>query len=194
MYIPQSCRMQELPPGGRRNRGSPCRLAALQEGKTELPEKGGWKSRRICHFKQCLHRHPVDTVQDLAPGIKVLLKEMDPVIQGGDRNIPVHAEIRHRNCPVQILLQDCKNKAERVGTERDQDVRKNCVGMAAGSAQKPWNRERYLLPLSAGDVDQITLIGMNLLELAQSLTQRTAMRKWIKRFNCQIKELPVRKR
>ena len=68
------------------------------------------------------------------------------------------------------------------------------MGMAAGGALKPWNRKSYLLPLSTGDVDQITLIRMDLQELARSLTQRTAMRKRIKLCNCQIEELPIRKR
>ena len=101
-----------MPPALRRSREDLRRLAVLQEGKTELPGKDGRESRRIGNCKQRLHRHPVNTVQDRAPGVIVLPKEMDPVIQGGDRNTPVHAEISHRNCPVQIFLQDCENKAE----------------------------------------------------------------------------------
>ena len=83
---------------------------------------------------------PEDPVKDPAPGIILFCEEMYPTIKSRYGDLPVITESSDRAGTIEITGKDSQNEAQGIGTERDQNVRKEGMGMTARFAEEARNR------------------------------------------------------
>lgn len=113
---------------------------SLEEGKTETPEEGRWERRSADNRTDGIPADPEDPIEDLAPGIVLLCEEMDPAVKSRYGDLPVIAEFSNRAGAVQISEKDSQDKAQGIGTERDEDIREERMCVSAGLAEETRDR------------------------------------------------------
>lgn len=107
---------------------------SLKEGKTETQEEGRWERRSADNRTDGIPADPEDPVEDLAPGIVLLCEEMDPAVKSRYGDLPVFTESSNCAGTPQISEKDSQDKAQGIGTERDEDVREERMRVSAGLA------------------------------------------------------------
>ena len=99
----------------------------LEEREAEPGEKTGRERCGLNDLVQSFGSHPEDTEEDAAPGGELPGKQVDPLVEGGNSDLPPGAEGTDCTGPIQICFQDSQDKAQGIGTIRDEDIRKDGV-------------------------------------------------------------------
>lgn len=109
-----------------------------------------------------INRFPADptyALQDLAPCVVLVDKEMYPVVKRRDGDMPLFAEVGNCTGAIQIREKDGNDKSEGIGAVRNQDIRKERMGVPAGPADKPWDGEAGVDPLAIVYGNHVSFIG-----------------------------------
>ncbi len=101
-------------------------------------------------------------------------EKMDPVIECGNGDVPVMAEIRYCIGALQVIEKYGKNEPERIGTIGYEHIRKKCMGMSAGQALKAAYSQSCINPAPVMSGDHVSFIGADLLITTDSTAFRTA--------------------
>ncbi len=118
---------------------------------------------------------------------------MNPSVQGRDGNAPVLAEIRDSSGASQVSVKDGQDKAQGIGTKWNEDIWKDSMCVSAGSTFDLRNRDHCFNPLTMGNGDQETVVGLGFLEAVNRTAGRAGAFRRDKIRKSLFKKLFVRK-
>ena len=95
----------------------------------------------------------MDPEQDAAPGGVLVGEDVDPVIKGGDGDLPLLTQTADRAGSFQICFQDGEDKAKGIGSIGDEDIRDDGMRVSTGwtVVHRDGDFEFFPLPAIYGD-------------------------------------------
>lgn len=136
----------------------------LEEGNSKVPDKTGGEIRIAGHEKKALQKREAGCLhgREKAQPLFFLLPEQGkPVVKQFRGNEETLTEFFHGNRAQELLRQDAEDEEKAVGGIRNDEVREDGMGMAAGT-DKAQDAEAVADGLAACEINQGTvIIGMD---------------------------------
>ena len=159
MWCPENGSGAELLPAVRRRIS-----VGLEEGDSEAADKTGCKAGIRVHPKKALQEREAGGLhgrEKAQPLILVLFEQGKPVAELVLVNTEACADFFHGSKPEEIFRQDTEDKEKAIGGIRDDEIREDSMGMAAGT-DKAQDTEAVPDRFSAHEINQGTaIIGMD---------------------------------